>query len=98
MTPLVRRLAFLTVVAAAPLGATRPQSVTSPPRVERVELSDQIMGTTFSVVVTGPSRARLEEAARAALDEAQRLDRLLSNYRPDSAWSDMNRDAATGAA
>jgi thiamine biosynthesis lipoprotein len=60
----------------------------------RVEVSDEAMGSTFSVVLYGRDRARLEAAARAALDEAQRLDRLLSNYLPSSEWSEVNRSAA----
>ena len=36
----------------------------------------------------------LEAAARAALDEARRLDRMLSNYLPASEWSAVNRSAA----
>ena len=62
----------------------------------RVEKSDEIMGATFSVVLYGSDRERLESAADAALDEAQRLDQMLSNYKPDSEWSEMNRAAARG--
>src|SRR5262245_42704275 len=65
-----------------------------PQSTARVEMSDDAMGTTFSVVAIGRDRPRVEAAARAALDEAQRLDRLLSNYRNDSEWSAMNRGAA----
>ena len=42
----------------------------------------------------GDDRGRLEAAGRAALDEAHRLDRLLSNYQPSSEWSAVNREAA----
>jgi thiamine biosynthesis lipoprotein len=35
----------------------------------------------------------LEAAARAALDEAQRIDSLLSNYKSESEWSAVNRGA-----
>ena len=62
----------------------------------RVESSEEIMGSTFSVVLYGRHRHTLEVAARAALDEAQRLDRMLSNYRPDSEWSKVNRGAPAG--
>ena len=60
----------------------------------RVELSDEAMGSTFAIVLYGSERKALETAADAAFDEAHRLDRLLSNYRPDSEWSVMNRTAA----
>ena len=52
------------------------------------------MGTTFSVVAYGTDSAQLEASAQAAMDEAHRLDRLLSNYLPDSEWSRVNREAA----
>jgi FAD:protein FMN transferase len=60
----------------------------------RVEQSDEAMGSTFSVVLYGTDRKKLETAADAAFDEVHRLDRLLSNYRPDSEWSEVNRTAA----
>ena len=52
------------------------------------------MGSTFSVVLHGSDGPALESAADAALDEAHRIDALLSNYRPESEWSRVNRDAA----
>lgn len=61
----------------------------------RVELADEVMGTTFDVVVYGRDPAALQAAGRAALAEASRLDALLSNYKPDSEWSAMNRTAAS---
>jgi thiamine biosynthesis lipoprotein len=36
----------------------------------------------------------MEAAADAALDEARDLDDLLSNYKPESQWSEVNRHAA----
>jgi thiamine biosynthesis lipoprotein len=62
----------------------------------RVELADEAMGTTFSVILYGSERASLERAGRAALDEAHRVDALISNYQPTSEWSRVNRDAAAG--
>lgn len=65
----------------------------SPGDLLRVELSDEAMGSTFAVVLYGRDRKQLEAAADAALDEVHRLDRLLSNYKPDSEWSEVNRTA-----
>jgi thiamine biosynthesis lipoprotein len=62
----------------------------------RLERSDDVMGTTFSVVLYGDDRPSLESAAAESLAEAHRLDRLLSNYISDSEWSRVNRDAARG--
>jgi thiamine biosynthesis lipoprotein len=64
--------------------------------VQRVELADQVMGTTFSVVLNGEDRSHLERTARAAIAEAQRLDALFSNYKTDSELSRVNRLAADG--
>ena len=49
------------------------------------------MGTTFSVVLHGDNRGKMEAAASAAFDELQRLHNLLSIYRPASVWSQINR-------
>jgi FAD:protein FMN transferase len=62
--------------------------------VLRLRQSASAMGTTFSVALHGRDRDRMEVAVQAALDEARRLDRLLSSYRPDSEWSLVNREAA----
>src|SRR5437773_2814639 len=59
----------------------------------RVEQNDEAMGATFSVVLYGSDRLQMEKAADAAFDEVHRLDRLLSNYKPDSEWSKVNRTA-----
>ncbi len=59
----------------------------------RLESSADAMGSTFSVVLYGEDREKLESAADEALREALRLDGLLSNYKPDSEWSRVNREA-----
>src|SRR5260370_1974624 len=60
----------------------------------RLEASADSMGSTYSLVVEGQDRAGLETACEEAFDEVRRLDRLLSNYRPESEWSQVNRFAA----
>jgi thiamine biosynthesis lipoprotein len=60
----------------------------------RLEKSADAMGSTYSVALYGTDRVQMEAAADAALDEARRLDELLSNYRPESEWSQVNRHAA----
>jgi thiamine biosynthesis lipoprotein len=62
----------------------------------RLEKAADAMGATFTVAIYGANRARTEAAADAALDEAQRLDALLSNYQPESEWSRVNRTASSG--
>ena len=64
------------------------------PAILRLEESLDAMGTTFSVVTYGPDRFKMQAAVELAFDEARRLDQLLSNYRPTSEWSEVNRHAA----
>jgi thiamine biosynthesis lipoprotein len=60
----------------------------------RLEKSGEAMGSTYTIELYGSDRVRMEAAADAAFDEARRLDELLSNYKPDSEWSQVNRHAA----
>jgi thiamine biosynthesis lipoprotein len=60
----------------------------------RLEKSADAMGSTYSISVYGSDRIRMEAAIDAAFDEVRRLDDLLSNYKPDSEWSQVNRNAA----
>ena len=64
------------------------------PELLRLEKSAGAMGSTFSVALYGTGRAEMEAAADAALEEAQRLDDMLSNYKPESELSLVNREAA----
>src|SRR3954454_20150508 len=54
------------------------------------------MGSTYTVDLYGTDRIRMEAAADAAFEETRRLDDLLSNYKPDSELSQVNRRAALG--
>lgn len=65
-----------------------------PAELLRLESSVEAMGSTYSVVLYGPDRDKLEAAAELAFTEAKRLDEELSNYKPDSPWSQVNRFAA----
>ena len=64
------------------------------PELLRLEASLDSMGGSYSVVLYGDNRTRLEGAAEEAFEEVRRLDRMLSNYRPESEWSQVNRGAA----
>jgi thiamine biosynthesis lipoprotein len=82
----------LSVALTGPAWCERDQ----PAGLARLELTEEAMGSSFSLVLFGPDRPGLESAAAAAFAEAHRLDRLLSNYLAESAWSAMNREAASG--
>ncbi|MDE3167330.1 MAG: FAD:protein FMN transferase [Acidobacteriota bacterium] len=60
----------------------------------RLEKSMDAMGSTYTIAAWGTDRIRMEAAVDAAFDEVRRLDDLLSNYKPESEWSEINRDAA----
>lgn len=62
----------------------------------RIQRSEDAMGSWFAVDLHGPDRGALEAAADAVFDEVHRIDRLLSNYRPASELSRLNRDAPAG--
>ena len=52
------------------------------------------MGAEFTVVLYGDDPVSMNQAIDAAFEEVERLDALLSNYRPTSEWSRVNRGAA----
>ena len=60
----------------------------------RLESSVVAMGSAYSVAVYGDDRTRMEEAVDAAFEEVRRLDQMLSNYKPESELSELNRLAA----
>jgi FAD:protein FMN transferase len=63
----------------------------------RYEAHLEAMGGLYSIVVYGPDRTKLEAAVNGAFEEIQRLDQLLSNYKPASEWSELNREAKARA-
>ena len=64
------------------------------PELLRIEKTGDAMGAMYSIVLYGIDRSKMEAAADAAFDEVGRLDAMLSNYRAESEWSNVNRHAA----
>jgi thiamine biosynthesis lipoprotein len=62
----------------------------------RLEQSLDAMGSVYTIVAYGEERGKLLAAVDQAFEEVRRLDRMLSNYRPDSELSRVNREAAQG--
>ncbi|MGA8151316.1 MAG: FAD:protein FMN transferase [Terriglobales bacterium] len=62
----------------------------------RFEGGSYCMGTMFNIVAYGSHREQLELAITEALAEARRLDGMLSNYRPESELSQLNRVGSQG--
>jgi len=67
------------------------RTVREPVRYEDSRVS---MACTYSIVIYGDDDQPLRQTVDAAFDEVDRIDRLMSHYKPDSPLSRLNRDAA----
>ena len=54
------------------------------------------MACAYTIVAYGPDARALPGIVEAAFDEVDRIDRLMSHYKPDSPLSRINREAALG--
>ncbi len=70
------------------------RNIGRPPETRRYEESRVSMGCVYTIVAYGHDLEPLREAAAAALDEVDRIDRLMSHYKTDSELSRVNREAA----
>ena len=84
-------LFLLPFLGAAALAPASPAEKTD---TLRLESSVVAMGSAYSVAVYGDDRTRMEGAVDAAFEEVRRLDQMLSNYKPESELSELNRRAA----
>ena len=82
----------LALLLLAPAGAVPAQV----PAVVCHEESREVMGCTGTVRACGTDAGALPAVVGAALDEIDRVDRLMSHYRRDSPLSRLNREAANG--
>ena len=64
-----------------------------PVQAEWVGTTEALMGTRVSVRLWHPEKEAGEAAVRAAIAEIDRIERLMSTYKPDSAISAINREA-----
>jgi thiamine biosynthesis lipoprotein len=67
-----------------------------PKKLLRIETSIDAMGGSFSIVAYGPDANVLRAATEASGEEVKRLEQTMSNYIPDSEWSQINREGASG--
>jgi thiamine biosynthesis lipoprotein len=63
----------------------------------RYEASHDAMGTVFTIVAYGRDAKYLGEVANEIFEEIDRLDAQMSNYKPESEVSALNRQAARRA-
>jgi FAD:protein FMN transferase len=88
--PMIARLlpAFLSasILAAGSVAVTPP--------LARYEASRMSMACLYTIEAYGPDAAALPAILNDALDEVDRIDRLMSHYKPESPLSRVNREAA----
>jgi thiamine biosynthesis lipoprotein len=61
--------------------------------LQRYEATRMSMACAYSVEAYGPDPAALPRVVEEAFDEVDRIDRLMSHYKPESPLSQLNRDA-----
>src|SRR5215467_13360456 len=83
-------LAAAIVVAAASLQAQLPHD--GP--LTHHEATRLSMACVYAIDAYGPDPEALPRILDEAFDEVDRIDRLMSHYKPDSVVSHINRDAA----
>ena len=66
------------------------------PRLHRHDASRVSMACVYAIEAYGADARALPVILDEALDEVDRIDRLMSHYQADSALSRLNRDAARG--
>lgn len=81
-------LVLLLAASARPIHAAEPV---------RYEDSHNAMGTVFTVVAYGRDSAFLSEVVREVFEEFDRIDAQMSDYKPSSELSEINREAARRA-
>ena len=76
--------------------AASPESRVPSPETApvRYEASHEAMGTIYTVVAYGRDQTSLSEAVGQVFEEIDQLDDQMSNYKPESELSAINRDAA----
>lgn len=89
-----RRVA-LAVIAFGLVAPLRPAAASRADLV-RVEASRMSMACLYTIVAYGERGDALERTLEEALDEVDRVDRLMSHYKPESPLSRLNREAAAG--
>jgi len=92
---LARLLIILSLLLLLILGADPLLRAVDP--LVRYEASHRAMGTSFTLVVYGQKDAYLQEVAAQVFQEIDELDDQMSNYKPSSELSSINREAARHA-
>jgi thiamine biosynthesis lipoprotein len=93
----VKPLALTSLLLAASLPVISSNAPAGEPRtLFRHEQSRMSMGCAYAIVAYGEDRGTLARVVEAALDEVDRIDRLMSHYKPESGLSRLNRHGSRG--
>ena len=68
-----------------------------PASLTRYEARRLSMACVYDIAAYGDASSDVPAVLEKALDEVDRIDRLMSHYKPQSPLSQLNRDAAAGA-
>ncbi len=79
---------------AAALAITSVRAADVPQHLHRHEASHMSMACAYAIEAYGPDAEALPRILNEAFDEVDRIDRLMSHYKADSALSRINRAAA----
>jgi thiamine biosynthesis lipoprotein len=92
----MKRWACKALLASALLSTAvlRVAAADRPAALARYEGGRLSMACVYSIIAYGPDAASLPGIVDAALDEVDRIDRLMSHYKPESPLSRLNRTAA----
>ncbi len=93
----IRRVATPVLVAGLALLPRGVATAQSSPAPTRFHLSHAAMGTEFTLDLYAAAQSAAEDQANLAFDEIDRLEDLLSNYKPTSELSRISREAGNGA-
>ncbi|PYQ14963.1 MAG: FAD:protein FMN transferase [Acidobacteria bacterium] len=85
-----------TLLAGSLLAVSPAPSAGSAGALFRHEASRMSMGCAYAIVAYGPDGGALPGIVDSAFDEVDRIDRLMSHYRPESPLSRLNREASRG--
>jgi len=85
---------LIVITGALFVASALPASSASQSQPAMYQEARRLMWTKFEIIAYGPDRARLAEAADAAFEEIDRLDRQMSNYSETSELTYINRNAA----
>lgn len=90
----VAALRVATMAAVGLAAASLPTAGVQPLRLHHYESTRLSMACVYAIEAYGPDATALPRVVGEAFDEVDRIDRLMSHYKADSALSRVNRDAA----